>query len=38
MLQAKDRISYVSLERGGSQQFQDKNHVRGIWARTRLDS
>lgn len=39
ILQAKDRISYVSLERRGLSNFsQDENHVRGIWRRTTLDS
>ncbi|MET4222734.1 prolyl oligopeptidase PreP (S9A serine peptidase family) [Bradyrhizobium sp. LB14.3] len=39
ILQAKDRISYVSLERRGLSSFcRDENHVRGIWQRTRPDS
>ncbi|MHC1950659.1 S9 family peptidase, partial [Bradyrhizobium sp. UFLA06-06] len=32
ILQAKDRIAYVSLGRRGLENFwQDENHVRGIW-------
>ncbi|MCA1402371.1 prolyl oligopeptidase family serine peptidase [Bradyrhizobium sp. BRP56] len=39
ILQAKDRIAYVSLGRRGLENFwQDENHVRGIWRRTTLES
>ncbi|MBB4365327.1 prolyl oligopeptidase [Bradyrhizobium sp. CIR18] len=39
ILQAKDRIAYVSLGRHGLENFwQDDHHVRGIWRRTTLES
>ncbi|AMA59873.1 prolyl oligopeptidase family serine peptidase [Bradyrhizobium sp. CCGE-LA001] len=39
ILQAKDRIPYVSLERQGLCNFwQDESQVRGIWRRTTFDS
>ncbi|MGY2843699.1 prolyl oligopeptidase [Bradyrhizobium sp. USDA 4509] len=39
ILQAKDRIPYVSLGRRGLENFwKDENHVRGIWRRTTLES
>ncbi|UQR61391.1 prolyl oligopeptidase family serine peptidase [Bradyrhizobium sp. C-145] len=39
VLEAKDRIPYVSLKRQGLENFwQDENHVRGIWRRTTLES
>ncbi|RXH37045.1 prolyl oligopeptidase family serine peptidase [Bradyrhizobium zhanjiangense] len=39
ILQAKDRIAYVSLERRGLENFwRDENQVRGIWRRTTLES
>ncbi|WP_264623352.1 hypothetical protein [Bradyrhizobium elkanii] len=39
ILQAKDRIAYVSLGRRGLENFwQDENHVRGIWRRTTMES
>ncbi|MBO4227513.1 prolyl oligopeptidase family protein [Bradyrhizobium neotropicale] len=39
MLQAKDRIPYVSLGRRGLSNFwQDGNHVRGVWRHTTLES
>ncbi|MEY9420809.1 prolyl oligopeptidase PreP (S9A serine peptidase family) [Bradyrhizobium japonicum] len=39
ILQAKDRIAYVSLERRALENFwRDENHLRGIWRRTTLES
>ncbi|PAY08678.1 S9 family peptidase [Bradyrhizobium sp. UFLA03-84] len=39
ILQAKDRIPYVSLGRHGLENFwKDEDHVRGIWRRTTLES
>ncbi|WP_439397012.1 hypothetical protein ACRQ5Q_08290 [Bradyrhizobium sp. PMVTL-01] len=39
VLQAKDRIPYVSLGRRGLDNFwQDENHVRGVLRRTTLES
>ncbi|MCA1470960.1 S9 family peptidase [Bradyrhizobium sp. IC3195] len=39
ILQAKDRIAYVSLKRRGLENFwQDENQVRGVWRRTTLES
>ncbi|WP_439406740.1 prolyl oligopeptidase family serine peptidase [Bradyrhizobium sp. DASA03076] len=39
ILQAKDRIPYVSLGRGGLNNFwQDEKQVRGVWRRTTLES
>ncbi|WP_407114517.1 prolyl oligopeptidase family serine peptidase [Bradyrhizobium sp. LMG 9283] len=39
ILQAKDRITYVSLERRGLENFwRDENQVRGVWRRTTLES
>ncbi|MCA1536116.1 S9 family peptidase [Bradyrhizobium sp. NBAIM03] len=39
ILQAKDRIPFVSLKRQGLENFwQDESHVRGIWRRTTLES
>ncbi|MCP3392121.1 prolyl oligopeptidase family serine peptidase [Bradyrhizobium sp. CCGB12] len=39
ILQAKDRIPYVSLERQGLDNFwQDESHVRGIWRHTTFNS
>ncbi|MCP3415696.1 prolyl oligopeptidase family serine peptidase [Bradyrhizobium brasilense] len=39
ILQAKDRIAYVSLGRRGLENFwKDEDHVRGIWRRTTLES
>ena len=39
ILQAKDRIAYVSLERRGLENFwRDENQVRGVWRRTTLES
>ncbi|MCC8955699.1 S9 family peptidase [Bradyrhizobium sp. Pear77] len=39
ILQAKDRIAYVSLGRRGSENFwKDEDQVRGVWRRTTLES
>ncbi|MGY4408032.1 prolyl oligopeptidase family serine peptidase [Bradyrhizobium sp. USDA 3315] len=39
ILQARDRIPYVSLDRHGLENFwKDEDHVRGIWRRTTLES
>ncbi|MBR0868118.1 prolyl oligopeptidase [Bradyrhizobium diazoefficiens] len=39
ILQAKDRIPYVSFGRRGLDNFwQDENHVRGVWRRTTFES
>ncbi|UVO30353.1 prolyl oligopeptidase family protein [Bradyrhizobium arachidis] len=39
IFQAKDRIPYVSLGRGGLNNFwQDEKQVRGVWRRTTLES
>lgn len=39
ILQAQDRIPFVSIERNGLYNFwQDQTHVRGLWRRTAMDS
>ncbi|MEP6343721.1 MAG: prolyl oligopeptidase family serine peptidase [Maricaulaceae bacterium] len=39
ILNSKDKIPYVSYQKGRAQNFwQDADHVRGVWRRTNLDS